>query len=132
VRSQVSAAGPARQTERPAIRIQDIRILLRAQEIVNQLAAGGLAPAIEAARELLVESKTRWQYLQEMLPVDVAQRVPNEDDTFEVQCADSHRFVLTRGPLPVLRQIANLERQHRTLAISVIQYSNGKQQVYWL
>ena len=128
----MNATGPAPQSEQPAVRIQDIRTLFRAQEIVNQLAAGGLAPAIEAARELLVARKTRWQYLQEMLPVHVAQTVPDESDTFEVQCADSRRFVLRKGPLPLLRQLADLEREHRTQAIKVIQGSDGIRQVYWL
>lgn len=120
------------QGGQPTVRIQDIRILFRAREIVNQLAAGGLEPAIEAARGLLLESKTRWQYLQEMLPVQVAQAVPDEHETFEVQCADFRRFILRKGPQPLLRQIAELEQEHHTQAVKVIHGGDGERQVYWL
>ncbi len=132
VRSQVSAARRGPQGGQPTVRIQDIRTLFRAQEIVSQLAVGGLEPAIDAARQLLLEAKTRWQYLQEMLPAHVAQTIPSERESFEVQCADFSRFVLRKGPLPLLRQIADLEREHYTQAIKVIHGGDGDRREYWL
>ena len=120
------------QASRTAIRIQDIRTLFRAREIVGRLAADSLEAAIEAARVTLVGEKSRRRYLQEILPAAAACALPGATETFIVECASSQRFHLQDSRLPILWQIVRLEREHNTQAIKVVHRSGHGQRVYWL
>ena len=117
---------------RTAIRIQDIRTLFRAREIVNRLAVDGLEAAIEAARAILAGEKSRRQYLQEILPAPAACAVPGATESFVVECASAQRFHLQDSTLPLLWLIAKLEREHNTQAVKVIHRNGHGQRVYWL
>jgi hypothetical protein len=130
--SQIRIEESTVQEPRTAIRIQDIRTLFRAREIMNRLAIEGLEAAIEAARAMLVGEKSRRQYLQEILPAPTAYMVPGTTETFVVECADARRFHLQNGTLPLLWQIAELEHLHDTQAVKVIHCNGHRQRVYWL
>ena len=117
---------------RTAIRIQDIRTLFRAREIVNRLAVDSLEAAIETVRAILVGEKSRRQYLQEILPAPAACALPGATETFVVVCASAQSFHLQDSTLPLLWQIVMLEREHNTQAIKVIHRNGHRQRVYWL
>ena len=114
------------------IRVQDIRTLFRARDIVSQLAAEELDSAIEAARTVLVAEKGRQQYLQEILPGSVAHAVPCGNETFLVECTDEQCFHLQGGTLPLLWQLRELELATDTLAVKIIHRNGCGQQEYWL
>jgi len=114
------------------ISTQDLRTLLRAREIVEHLTAEGLEPAIERARILLMATKGRRRYVQEMLPSGVAQAVPGTSGIFVVECADAQRFYLHNGTTPLVGQIMSLEGEHDTQAIRVIHCNGHGQHKYWL
>ena len=120
------------ETMQTPIRIQDIRTLFRARDIVSQLAVEGLDSAIEAARVTLVAAKGRRQYLQEILPSTVAHAVPGATETFVVECSGKQRFRLRDGTIPLLLQIRKLELGHDTQAVKIIQRNGCRQREYWL
>jgi hypothetical protein len=119
-------------TSQTPIRIQDLRTLFRAREIIERLAVRGVESAIETVRAILVDEKSRQRYVQEMLPAHVAHRVPGVQDTFVVECADGQRFELHGGVVPLLWQIATLEQVHGTEAIGIVHHNGHGQQEYWL
>ena len=116
----------------PPIRLQDIRTLFRARDIVSQLDAEGLDSAIEAARTTIVATKGRRQYLQEILPVTVAHAVPGEAETFVVECTGEKHFHLRGGTKPLLWRIAEMELENNTQAIKIIHCNGCGQREYWL
>ena len=115
-----------------SIRIQDLRTLFRAQEIVHHLAVEGLETAIDTARVMLVGEKSRRQYLQEILPASAACAIPGGTETFMVECADGQCFDLQDATLPLLWLIVSLEHEYGTQAIRVIHCNGCGQRVYWL
>lgn len=120
------------ETMQTPIRIQDIRTLFRARDIVSQLAVARLDSAIEAARTTLVTAKGRRQYLQEILPGTVAHAVPDATETFVVECSRKQRFHLRDGTMPLLWQIRKLELEHDTQAVKIIHRNGYRQREYWL
>jgi hypothetical protein len=120
------------QALRTSIRIQDLRILFRAREIMDRLAMEGVESAIEATRTRLVTDMGRHEYLQEMLPGHVAHCVPGATETFIVECADGQRFELHDGAMPLLWQIVNLERLQHAQAVRIIHRNGDGRQVYLL
>jgi hypothetical protein len=114
------------------IRIQDVRTLLRARDIVKQLAAGELESAIETARAAVVATKGRRQYLEEILPGAVTHAVPGATETFVLDCTGQQRFHLRDGTLPLLWQIRELERNSGTQVVRIIHQDRGGQREYWL
>jgi len=120
------------ETMKPPIRLQDIRTLFRARDIVRQLDVGELDSAIEAARATIVATKGRRQYLQEILPVAIAHAVPGGTETFVVECTGEQRFQLQDGTLPLLWQLRALELENDTQAIKIIHYNGCGQREYWL
>ena len=120
------------ETMQTPIRIQDIRTLFRAREIVSRLAVEGLDSAIEAARLELVATKGRRQYLQEILPTTVAHAVPNATETFVVECKGRQRFHLQGGTMPLLWRLRQLELRHGTQAVKIIHRNGCGQREYWL
>jgi len=112
--------------------IQDLRTLLRAREIVEHLTVEGLEPAIERARVLLMATKGRRRYVQEILPGSLARAVPGASGVFVVECADAQRFYLHNGTVPLVGQIMSLEGEYDTQAIRVIHCNGQSQHKYWL
>jgi hypothetical protein len=117
---------------RAGVRIQDLRTLFRAREIVTRLAEEGLEPAIETVRTTLVTEKSRRQYLQEMLPSPVSFAVPGTSEMFTIESADGRQFHLQNGTLPLLWQILDLERACGSHAVQVIHHNKHEQLIYWL
>jgi hypothetical protein len=114
------------------IRIQDIRTLLRAQDLVRRLAVEGLDSAIETARAKLVRTKGRRQYLQEILPGNVACAVPTATETFVIECNGNQRFHLRNATMPLIWQIMELELGDDIQAVKVIHHNGGSRREYWL
>lgn len=120
------------QRAQAPIRIQDIRTLFRAREIVDRLTAEELGPAIERARAVLVATKGRRQYLEEILPIPVACAVPGEAETFVIECTGERRFHLRGGTMPLLWQIRDLEQGNGIQALRVIHHNGHGTREYWL
>ena len=93
---------------------QDLKALLRAQEIIGRLSTESEAPvdglklAIALARGSLEAQLGRQRYVLEMLPDSVAYALPGLSGVFFVQLAEAGRFEL-QADLPVVTQIAALE-----------------------
>lgn len=120
------------QLNQAPIRIQDIRTLFRAREIVHQLTAEELDPAIERARSMLVAAKGRRQYLEEILPGAVACAIPGATETFVVECGGEQQFHLRDGTMPLLWQLRELELGNAIQAVKVIHHNGHGQREYWL
>jgi hypothetical protein len=120
------------QANQAPIRIQDLRTLFRAREIVDQLAVEELESAIAAARGTLVALKGRRRYLQEMLPAHVAHVVPGATETFMVECVNHRCFQLEGGTQPLLWQIRKLEMGNNTQAVKIIYHNGQETREYWL
>ena len=107
---------------------RDLKALFRAQEVIRQFVAEGLAvvpslePAIAVARQRLETRKGRRRYLLEMLPDSVAYALPGLSGVFFVQLAEAGRFEL-QADLPVVTQIAALEFAYDDRVIHVVHRS---------
>jgi hypothetical protein len=121
------------------IRTQDLKVLFRAQEVIGQLVAEGLAvvpslePAIVMARQRLEARNGRRRYLLDMLPANVAHARPGISGRFVVEFSRASCIELQDG-FPVLIQILDLERREGERAIRLF-YSTGvgfKDREYWL
>ena len=121
------------------IRTQDLKALFRAQEVIGQLVADGLAavpslePAIAMARERLETRKGRRRYLLDMLPDSVAYALPGVSGKFIVEFSRAGCIELQDG-IPALIQILDLERRHGERAIRLL-HGTGvgfKDREYWL
>ena len=121
------------------IRTQDLKALFRAQEVIGQLVADGLAvvpsldPAIAMARERLETQKGRRRYLLDMLPDSVAYALPGVSGKFIVEFSRAGCTELQDG-IPALIQILDLERRHGERAIRLLHDTGAgfKDQEYWL
>ena len=108
---------------------QDLKALLRAQEIVGCLSAEGeasvqgLETAIDLARGRLEAQMGRRRYLLEMLPHSIAYALPGLSGVFSVQLAEAGRFEL-KADLPVVTQIAALEFAYDDRVMQVIHRSD--------
>ena len=114
-------------------------MLFRAQEVIGQLVAEGLAvvpslePAIVMARQRLEARNGRRRYLLEMLQANVAHARPGISGRFVVEFSRAGCIELQDG-FPVLIQILDLERRKGERAIWLFA-STGvgfKDQEYWL
>jgi hypothetical protein len=121
------------------IRTQDLKALFRAQEVIGQLVAEGLAvvpslvPAIAMARQRLETWKGRRRYLLDMLPNSVAHALPGISGRFVVEFCRAGCIEPQDG-FPVLTQILDLERYQGERAVRLL-HSTGsgfKDREYWL
>ena len=107
---------------------QDLKALMRAQEIIGRLSAegevsvDGLEPAIDLARVSLEAQLGRRRYLLEMLPDNVAYALPGLSGVFFVQLEEAGRFEL-KADLPVVTQIAALELAYDDRVMQVVHRS---------
>jgi hypothetical protein len=107
---------------------QELKALLRAQEIIGRLSTEGevsvdrLKPAIDLARVSLEAQLGRRRYLLEMLPDSIAYALPGLSGVFFVQLEEAGRFEL-RADLPVVTQIAALEFAYDDRVIQVVHRS---------
>jgi hypothetical protein len=107
---------------------QDLKALLRAQEIIGRLSTEGevsvdrLKPAIDLARVSLEAQLGRRRYLLEMLPDSIAYALPGLSGVFFVQLEEAGRFEL-KADLPVVTQIAALEFAYDDRVIQVVHRS---------
>jgi hypothetical protein len=121
------------------IRTQDLKVLFRAQEVIGQLVAEGLAvfpslePAITMARQRLETRNGRRRYLLDMLPDSVAHALPGVSDRFVVEFCQAGCVELQEGT-PVLMQILDLERRRGERAIRLLHHTGAglKDREYWL
>jgi len=121
------------------IRTQDLKALFRAQEVIGQLVAEGLAvvpslePAIAMARQRLEARNGRRRYLLDMLPDSVAYALPGVSGKFIVEFSRAGCIELQDG-IPALIQILDLERRHGERAIRLL-HGTGvgfRDREYWL
>ena len=121
------------------IRTQDLKALFRAQEVIGQLVAEGLAvvpslePAIAMARQRLEIRKGRRRYLLDMLPDSVAHALPGVTDRFTLEFSRAGCVELQDG-IPALIQILDLERRQGERAIRLL-HGTGvgfMDREYWL
>ena len=111
------------------IRTQDLKALFRAQEVIGQLVAEGLAavpsmePAIAMARQRLETRKGRRRYLLDMLPSSVAHALPGVSGRFTLEFSRAGCAELRDG-IPVLIQILDLERCRGERAVRLL-HSTG-------
>ena len=107
---------------------QELKALLRAQEIIGRLSTEGevsvdrLKPAIDLARVSLEAQLGRRRYLLEMLPDSIAYALPGLSGVFFVQLEEAGRFEL-QADLPVVTQIAALEFAYDDRVIQVVHRS---------
>jgi hypothetical protein len=107
---------------------QELKALLRAQEIIGRLSTEGevsvdrLKPAIDLARVSLEAQLGRRRYLLEMLPDSIAYALPGLSGVFFVQLEEAGRFELG-ADLPVVTQIAALEFAYDDRVIQVVHRS---------
>ena len=107
---------------------QELKALLRAQEIIGRLSTEGevsvdrLKPAIDLARVSLEAQLGRRRYLLEMLPDSIAYALPGLSGVFFVQLEEAGRFEL-KADLPVVTQIAALEFAYDDRVIQVVHRS---------
>ena len=121
------------------IRAQDLKVLFRAQEVIGQLVAEGLAvvpsmePAIAMARETLERRQGRRRYLLDMLPASVAHALPGVSGGFSIHFPSAGVVRLQDG-IPVLLQLCHLEERLGERAIRLIHNSGigFEDQEYWL
>ena len=121
------------------IRTQDLKVLFRAQEVIGQLVAEGLAvapslePAIAMARQWLETRNGRRRYLLDMLPDSVAHALPGVSDRFVVEFCQAGCVELQDGT-PVLIQILNLERRQGERATRLFHRTGAgfKDREYWM
>ena len=121
------------------IRTQDLKVLFRAQEVIRQLAAEGLAlvpslePVIGIARQRLEAQKGRRRYLLDMLPDSVAHALPGISGKFVVEFCRADCVELQDG-FPVLSQILDLERCQGERAVRLLHSTDigVKDWEYWL
>jgi hypothetical protein len=121
------------------IRTQDLKVLFRAQEVIGQLVAEGLAvvpslePAIAMARQRLEARKGRRRYLLDMLPDSVAHALPGVSGRFVLEFSRAGCIEL-QDSIPALTQIVDLERRLGERATRLL-HSTGvgfKDWDYWL
>ena len=114
-------------------------MLFRAQEVIRQLVADGLAvvpslePAIAMARQRVEARNGRRRYLLDMLPASVAHALPGVSGRFVAEFSRAGCIELQDG-IPALIQILDLERRQGERAIRLL-HGNGvgfKDREYWL
>ena len=121
------------------IRTQDLKALFRAEEVIGQLVAEGLAvvpslePAIVMARQRLEARNGRRRYLLDMLPASVAHARPGVSGRFVLEFSMAGCIELQDG-IPALIQILDLERRHGERAIRLLHRTGvgSKDREYWL
>jgi hypothetical protein len=118
---------------------RDLKALFRAQGVIRQLVAEGLAvvpslePAITMARQRLETRNGRRRYLLDMLPDSVAHALPGVSGRFVVELCQAGCIELQDG-IPVLFQVLDLERCRGERAVRLL-HSTGigfKEREYWL